>query len=231
MLSVDGSLGYPGSVVLPEVKWEVGPGEFVLLVGSNGSGKTTLLRSCAGLLKPRGGTVSVRGRRASDAASKRHIGYLPDPPPLYEELTGQEHCELVERLWAGDVTAERVDELVEAMRLQPFFHQRCDALSSGTRKRLGVALALMHSPDLLLLDEPHNGLDARSAQALTTLITQVVGGGGCCVVSTHQPQRLLDLATRVTVLYESRIVYDQSPTGWDPYEWGFTDLPDDGDDD
>jgi len=231
LLTIDATLGYPGFPVLPDFHWEVGSGEFVLLLGSNGSGKTTVLRSCAGVIVPRSGEVLINGRRATDNISKKHIGYLSDPPPFYEELTPQEHCELVQRLWGTGVRPDRIDEMVEEFRLQSFFHQRCDSLSLGMRKRLSLALAFLHEPDILLFDEPYNGLDLRSSQTLTSLITAVVTHGGCCVLSTHQPQHLLEHATRITVLYESSIVYDRSPEGWDPYEWGFVDLPSDSPDD
>ena len=225
MIRIDGTLGYPGTTVLPDLHWTVEPGDFVLLLGSNGSGKTTILRTCAGVLKPLTGETLVAGHKPTGATSKARIGYLPDPPPLYEELTPLEHCELVQRLWGDRVRPARIDELVESFRLQAVLNQRCDSLSLGMRKRLGIALAFLHTPDILLLDEPYNGLDRASGQALTSTITSVINNGGCCIVSTHQPQHLVKYATRVTILYESAIVYDQAPKGWDPYEWGFTDEP------
>jgi len=230
LIRIDGTLGYPGVPVLPDICWQVKSGDFVLLLGSNGSGKTTILRACAGVVKPRQGEVVVAGHRPTSVISKSRMGYLPDPPPLYEELTPLEHCELVQRLWGHRVRPERIDELVELLHLQPFLQQRCDSLSLGMRKRLGIAIALLHEPDILLFDEPYNGLDSRSSQALTSAIMSVVSNSGCCVVSTHQPQHLVEHATRVTILYESAIVYDQTPEGWDPVEWGFTDPLDPDDD-
>jgi ABC-type multidrug transport system ATPase subunit len=211
MLEIDASVGYPGATVLAHVRLQVRSGEAVTLLGRNGSGKTSLLRTAAGLLHPRDGKVSVRGRDAADAASRALTGFVPDPPPLYEELTPWEHLELVHRLWGGAVDVEALDEVVAAVGLDAYLSQRCDTLSLGTRKRLGVALALLHRPVLLLLDEPFNGLDAATSTALRGLLAEHVRAGGALVASTHQPQLLDGVATRAVVLADGAVVHDGDP--------------------
>ena len=217
MLEINASIGFPGRVVLREVAWQVGAGEAVVLVGRNGSGKTTLLRSVAGILAPRGGSVTVQGSPAHDQRSRAFTGFVPDPPPLYEELSPWEHIELVQRLWSsGAVSEESVDHVVAALRLESYLNQRCDTLSLGMRKRLGIALALLHGPDLLLLDEPFNGLDAASTRRVRALLAAHVERGGAFIASTHQPQLLESVATRVTVIHDGAFFYDGDPSGWDP---------------
>lgn len=196
MLDVDADLGFPGHVVLPSFTLKISRGEGVGLVGRNGSGKTTLLRTVAGLQLPRSGHVLVSGQSAHLSSSRLHTGFVPDPPPLYEELSPWEHLELVQRLWSGRVADEALPRVVGELELEAFLHQRCDTLSLGMRKRLSLALALLHGPALLLLDEPFNGLDAESTLRLQRLLRDHLQGGGAFIASSHQPAALRGVATR-----------------------------------
>ncbi len=211
VLEIDADVGYPHAAVLEDVRLEVRPGEAVTLVGRNGSGKTTLLRTVAGLLRPRRGQVLVDGRPAVEQSSRRSVGYVPDPPPLYEELSPWEHLELLQRLWGTAVDDEALGEAVETFDLLDVLTQRCDSLSLGTRKRVGVALALLHRPRLVLLDEPFNGLDAASTEGLRAVLREHLAAGGAVLASTHQPQLMAGIATRGVAVQDGAVVYDGDP--------------------
>jgi ABC-type multidrug transport system ATPase subunit len=216
MLDINATLGFPGNPVLTQFVWSVGPGEGVVLTGPNGSGKTTLMRSAAGLLAPRSGSVLIGGMSATHGSAKKSVGYLPDPPALYEELSPWEHLDFVRRLWAGSVTQSMAEDAASALHLMSYLHQRCDTLSLGMRKRVGIALATMHRPTLLLFDEPFNGLDRASEGRLRKLLSEHVSASGSFVVSTHQPRLLQDVATRVSAVLNGALVYDGPSGGWNP---------------
>ncbi|OFE15298.1 hypothetical protein BA895_06035 [Humibacillus sp. DSM 29435] len=226
MLEIRADIGFPGHVVLTGVDTVVSPGEGVLLVGRNGSGKTTLLRTVAGVLAPSRGAVLVNSEPASRQSTRRHLGLVPDPPPLYEELTPWEHLELVRRLWRGDVvTTSRVEQVIGLLDLDSHLHQRCDTLSLGWRKRVAVAIALLHEPHLLLLDEPFNGLDRRATRQVRRVLRQHLAAGGSFIASIHQPELLDDVATRVLAVQNGTVLYDGDISGWDP-EWLDAELDD-----
>lgn len=217
MLEICADIGFPEHVVLAEVDTVVSPGEGVLLVGRNGSGKTTLLRTIAGVLAPSRGEVLVESEPASRQSTRRHVGLVADPPPLYEELTPWEHLELVRRLWRGDVvTDSRVEQVIGLLDLDSHLHQRCDTLSLGWRKRVAVAISLLHQPRLLLLDEPFNGLDRRATRQVRTVLREHLAAGGSFIASTHQAELLHDVATRVIAVQSGAVLYDGRVSGWDP---------------
>lgn len=216
MLEIRADIGFPGQVVLEGVDTLVAPGEGVLLVGRNGTGKTTLLRTVAGVLAPARGQVLIDSAPASRQSTRLQVGLVPDPPPLYEELTPWEHLELVRRLWGSAVvTIAHVEHVVGLLDLDSHLHQRCDTLSLGWRKRVAVALALLHRPRLLLLDEPFNGLDARATRAVRAVLREHLAAGGSFVASTHQPDLLARIATRVLAVQAGGVLYDGPLSGWD----------------
>ena len=210
MLEITGSLGFGSTVVLPDVRLSATPGEVILLVGPNGSGKTTLLRTVAGLLRPTAGTVTVAGLPTASRRARRLIGFAPDPPPLYEELTAWEHIELAQRLWTPDAVDLEVDTLVETFSLGSHLHQRADRLSIGLRKRLGIVLAVMHRPRVIAMDEPFNGLDSDSTERLQEFLLARRESGDVVLCSTHQPTLVRDLATRVVHITDGGLL-DTAP--------------------
>ena len=154
-----------------------------MLLGANGAGKTTLLRVLATLLRPHGGEVRVLGARLPDEAWKVRgkIGYVAHEPLLYRSLSARENLEFNARL--HDVPRARVGELLEQVGLARRGDDPVDELSRGMRQRAAVARALLHDPDLLLLDEPYTGLDARALDTLEPLIGRA--SGRTRVIATH----------------------------------------------
>jgi heme exporter protein A len=169
--------------VFRDVDVDLDDGAFLLVTGPNGSGKTTLLRVLAGLAAPSAGELQIPSRET--------IGYLGHNPLVYRELTALENLTLFARLYRVDEGAERVGMLLERFGLWDVRHERASTYSRGMQQRLGLCRVLLHEPTLLLLDEPYNALDARSAE----LLDGVLAERRTCVVATHEPRRVDALAT------------------------------------
>ncbi len=185
-------------------------GELYTLLGPNGAGKTTTLRIVAGLLRPDAGSVSVWGNDAlSDPiAAKRLIAWVSDEPMIYDKLTPLEYLEFVAGLWSIDAaTAEtRAHELIEWLELAPHAHDRCQGFSRGMRQKVAIAGALVHEPRLLILDEPLNGLDARSARQVKDVLAERVRGGVTVVMTTHILEVAERMAERIGIIDKGRLI-------------------------
>lgn len=172
-------------------------GEFYALLGPNGAGKTTTLRMVAGLLKPDSGEISICGINAlaKPVAAKTVMAWVPDEPLIYDKLDPLEYLEFVAGLWAMDpVKAEReARHLIEILGLAPHAATRCHGLSKGMRQKVALAGALLHDPQLIILDEPLTGLDAASARQVKAVLKDRVAGGATVIMTTH----ILDVAERM----------------------------------
>lgn len=172
-------------------------GEFYALLGPNGAGKTTTLRMVAGLLKPNSGEISICGINAlaKPVEAKTVMAWVPDEPLIYDKLDPLEYLEFVAGLWAMDpVKAEReARHLIEILGLAPHAATRCHGLSKGMRQKVALAGALLHDPQLIILDEPLTGLDAASARQVKAVLKDRVAGGATVIMTTH----ILDVAERM----------------------------------
>src|SRR2546421_4656805 len=177
--------------VLERLALEVDRGGFVLVTGPNGSGKTTLLRLCAGLAAPTGGELEVDVPRES-------IGFLAHEPLVYRELTALENLDLYGRLYRLPERRERAGAMLERFGLWRVRNERVATFSRGMLQRLALSRALLHDPDLLLLDQPFDGLDAGGAELLQLELAQ--RSGATALVATHDPEALSQLATARLVL-------------------------------
>jgi ABC-type multidrug transport system ATPase subunit len=173
--------------VLRGVDLDVEHGGFAVVTGPNGSGKTTLLRICAGLALPTEGEVAVE-------AGRKQIGYLAHEPLVYRELTALENLELYGRLYRVPERRERIGMLLERFGLWDERHERVAAYSRGMTQRLALCRVLLHSPELLVLDEPYSALDEAGAALLDAQLAEL-RGTRTFVVSTHDPERVEPLAT------------------------------------
>jgi heme exporter protein A len=162
-------------------------GGFLVVTGPNGAGKTTLLRLCAGLAVPTGGTLQVEPQRS-------RIGFLGHEPLVYRELTALENLDLYGRLYHVSERRERIGMLLERFGLWETRRERASALSRGQLQRLALCRALLHRPELLILDEPFAGLDAEGAGLLDRELRELCGQRAI-LVATHDPERLAPLAS------------------------------------
>jgi heme exporter protein A len=173
--------------VLRDLDLDVAERDLLLVTGPNGSGKSTLLALCAGLLVPTQGELEVE-------ADRSRIGYLAHEPLVYRELTALENLDLYGRLYRVPERRERIGMLLERYGLWEARRERVSAFSRGMQQRLALCRALLHEPDLLLLDEPFAGLDEEGAELLDTELG-ALAGTRTLVLATHDPARVASLAT------------------------------------
>ena len=178
--------------VLRGLDFELPRGATLLVTGANGSGKTTLLRLCAGLAAPTRGELEVRAQR-------RDVGYLGHEPLVYRELTALENLELYGRLYRVPERRERIGMLLERFGLWDARGERAGSFSRGMLQRLALCRALLHEPELLLLDEPFNALDSEGAALLDAELAELARER-TLLVATHDPERLAPFATGTLAL-------------------------------
>jgi ABC-2 type transport system ATP-binding protein len=186
------------------------PGQIFGFLGPNGAGKTTTIRMVAGILKPTAGRIVVAGNDVEEAPlkAKTHVGYIPDRPYLYEKLSGGEFLRFVAGLWGknGDATEARADRLLELFQLTQWKDELIESYSHGMRQKLLISSALIHQPDLIVVDEPMVGLDPRSARLLKDLLREFVDRGGAVLLSTHTLEVAEALCDEIAIVQGGKII-------------------------
>jgi len=192
-------------------------GDCLALFGPNGAGKTTLLRLIAGLLKPTSGSVQVCGRiLRDDAAARAHVGLISHQSMLYRALTARENVEFAARLYGvPDPAAAAVDAL-ERLRILDRADAPVRALSRGLQQRVSIARAIVHQPDVVLLDEPYTGLDAAGGAALTDMLHVLRSSGAALILVTHNVEEGLAIASHAAVMLDGRLVRHDDCATLDP---------------
>jgi ABC-2 type transport system ATP-binding protein len=199
---------YEGVQAVQGLTFQVPEGEVLGLVGPNGAGKTTTLRCLAGILRPTGGRVEVAGidLAADPVGAKRRLAFVPDEPHLFEYLTVEEHLRFVARLYGVPDAEERAGPLLEELELTPKRRAVPDELSRGMKQKLAIACALIHDPQVLLLDEPLTGLDPVGIRRMKATITARARAGVAVVLSSHLLHLVEQLCTRLLVVRHGRMV-------------------------
>jgi heme exporter protein A len=210
-------------LALRNLELEIGEGEVVVLLGPNGAGKTTLLRILATLSRPSTGRVLIRGHEVDTSwtAVRRHIGLVSHQSFLYPDLTAQENMAFYARLYGVRNAEARAREVVGWVDMLPRYRDPVRVYSRGMLQRLAIARALLHDPQILLLDEPYSGLDDSAATRLQNLITRIHAEEPrrTTLITTHDLERTLPLASRVLILRQGRLVLDEPAEGRDIAEW------------
>ncbi|ASJ07899.1 3-dehydroquinate dehydratase [Thermococcus siculi] len=201
---------FGSTVAVNGITFTVGDGEIYGLLGPNGSGKSTTMKILAGILTPTSGRVVVGGVDVSSnpLRVKELTGYVPETPVLYESLTPLEFFNFVGsvRRIPSEKLQERVDALVRAFGIEKYLGEMIGSLSFGTKQKVSLIAAMLHDPDVLILDEAMNGLDPKSARILRELLLQFRAEGKSVVFSTHVLALAEMICDRVGVIYNGEII-------------------------
>jgi ABC-2 type transport system ATP-binding protein len=207
---------YAGSRVVDDVSFVVRPGDVLGYLGPNGSGKSTTVQMLTGIVEPSGGQVLFEGRPISSdlVGYRRRLGCVPEEAHLYPFLSGREHLELMGRLreLPARRVAERITALLDLFGLGDAALQPISGYSKGMRQKVLIAGALLHDPDVVIIDEPESGLDVTAALMLRHLIRILAERGKAVMYSSHVLEAVEKVCGRVIVLHRGRVAADDSVT-------------------
>ena len=206
--AVDVRKAFGATRALDGLALEVRRGEIFGLLGPNGAGKSTLMSLAAGLARPDSGHVRIEGASPADPATRRRIGLAPQALALYDSLTARENLEFFGRLQGLDaaVLRSRVDTALAFVALADRQHDRAGGYSGGMKRRLNLAAALLHAPDLVLLDEPTAGVDPQSRNALFDNVEALRADGRTVVYTTHYMEEVERLCDRIAIVDRGRVL-------------------------
>ena len=208
---------YAGIPVVEDVSFCARPGEVTGYLGPNGSGKSTTMKMIAGLIEASFGTILFEGRPVEEdlIGYKRRMGYVPEEPYLYTHLTGHEYLIMVAQLRDLPVkaSAAKINELLQLLGLHGDRHASISSYSKGMRQKVLLAAALMHNPQLVLLDEPFSGLDVGTALVLRGLIEELAASGKVILFSSHELETVERICSHVVILHRGKVVADDSMEG------------------
>lgn len=196
--------------VLDDVTFQVGPGETVGVFGPNGSGKTTLLRVFATLLRPNAGVLTLFGGNPDSEDARHRIGFLGHDSFLYPDLTAEENLRFYGKAYRVRPLADRIAAQLQRVGLDRWRHTPVRHFSRGMEQRLALARTLLHDPDLILLDEPHTGLDTAAQDVLHDALGQAAARGKTVMLSSHDFERCRDLCTRAVLLHRGRLIWEST---------------------
>lgn len=205
---------YSGIPVVSDVNFIARAGEVTGYLGPNGSGKSTTFKMIGGLIDPSEGEILFRGEpiHRGRLEYRQRLGYVPEEPQLYPHLTGAEYLEMVGQLrgLSAAPLAEKVGGFLTLLGLHADRHVPISSYSKGMRQKVLLSAALLHNPDILLLDEPFSGLDVNSALVLRGLIQQLASRGKVVLISSHELETVERVSSRVVILHRGKVVANDS---------------------
>jgi ABC-2 type transport system ATP-binding protein len=215
MLKIDGlTKRYGQHTVVDNLSFACTAGEVLGFLGPNGAGKSTTMKMITGFVLPEAGTATVCGYdiAADILSARRHVGYLPEGAPCYPEMTPRSFLEFIAdvRELSGETRRRRLDEVIGQLHLEPVLEQSIDTLSKGFKRRVGLAQAILHDPDVLILDEPTDGLDPNQKHEVRELIRSM-SAEKLIVISTHILEEVEAVCSRAIIISAGRILADDTP--------------------
>ncbi|MEZ6102282.1 MAG: ABC transporter ATP-binding protein [Pirellulaceae bacterium] len=202
---------YDGKMAVKGLSLQIPPGEVFAFLGPNGAGKTTTIKMLVGLLMPDAGTVSVGGHDivTDPSAAKRTLGYVPDQPQLYDKLSGREFLKFVADMYGMGRSEAKVamHQQAEAFEISDFWERLTESYSHGMKQRVAFAAALLHQPQVIILDEPMVGLDPRSMRLVKNLLRRQSQQGATVFMSTHTLAVAEEIADRIGVIHRGELLF------------------------
>ena len=215
MLAIEHLSKYYGQhKVVDDLSFHCQAGEVLGFLGPNGAGKSTTMKMLAGFVAPSSGTARICGHdiQTETLAAQRRIGYLPEGAPAYAEMTPGQFLGFIAdvRGLSGSARNARIEEVVQLLHLGPVLTQSIDTLSKGFKRRVGLAQAILHDPDVLILDEPTDGLDPNQKHEVRELIRSM-SKQKLIVISTHILEEVSAVCTRAIIIADGRLLVDDTP--------------------
>ncbi len=186
-------------------------GEVIAILGPNGAGKSTLMNMISGFISPSSGQIFVLGQDIAKAPieAKKHIGFLPEGSPLYPDLSVKEFLNYMAELrgFSGEQKEKRLQEIAQTAKIKEIFSQKIETLSKGYLRRVGFAQSILSNPEILLLDEPTDGLDPNQKEHMRNLI-KTLGQNKTILISTHILEEAQNIASRIILINKGKIIAD-----------------------
>jgi ABC-2 type transport system ATP-binding protein len=205
---------FTGCLAVDNISFQARAGEITGYLGPNGSGKSTTMKMITGLIETSAGEIFFDGRptRGDLLEFKQRMGYVPEEPYLYSHLSGLEYLVMVGQLrdLPPKPTADRIDGLLRLLSLHSDRHAPISSYSKGMRQKVLISAALLHNPDLILLDEPFSGLDVSTSLVLRSLIQELAARGKVVLFSSHELETVERVSSHVVILHRGRVVADDS---------------------
>ena len=195
---------------LTATSFTVGQGELIAIVGHNGAGKSTLLKMLANWIVPDSGEVIVDGVDLKNrVAAVKKVGFIPEDPNLFDFFSVQYNLKLFAKL--SHTPLLRVEEILDEFKLLAFSKSKVQTLSKGLKQRVSIGRALLANPPILLLDEPTSGLDFETTREVYRLLNTMHDAGKTILFTSHRPEEIKNLATRIMVIHQGRVIFDGFP--------------------
>ena len=215
MIKIDGLTKHYGRhTVVDELSFDCEPGEVLGFLGPNGAGKSTTMKMLTGFVTPSTGTASICGHdiETDGLAARQRLGYLPEGAPCYAEMTPGSFLDFIANIrgMVGKERQSRLEQVIETLHLEPVLRQTIDTLSKGFNRRVGLAQAILHDPDVLILDEPTDGLDPNQKHEVRDLIRSM-SADKLIVISTHILEEVEALCSRAIIIADGKVLADDTP--------------------
>ncbi|MED5461609.1 MAG: ATP-binding cassette domain-containing protein [Pseudomonadota bacterium] len=215
MIKIDGlTKRYGRHTVVDELSFDCEPGEVLGFLGPNGAGKSTTMKMLTGFVTPSTGTASICGHdiETDGLAARQRLGYLPEGAPCYAEMTPGSFLDFIANIrgMVGKERQSRLEQVIETLHLEPVLRQTIDTLSKGFKRRVGLAQAILHDPDVLILDEPTDGLDPNQKHEVRDLIRSM-SADKLIVISTHILEEVEALCSRAIIIADGKVLADDTP--------------------
>jgi len=205
---------YAARTVVDALRFECEAGEVLGFLGPNGAGKSTTMKMITGFLAPDRGTARICGSDigTDTIAAQRHVGYLPEGAPLYPEMTPRKFLSFIADVRAldGQRRRKRLEVAIDQLHLEPVLDQSIETLSKGFKRRVGLAQAILHDPDVLILDEPTDGLDPNQKHEVRELIRSM-SRDKLVIISTHILEEVGAVCSRAMIIADGRLLEDDTP--------------------